>query len=330
MKRYTGYRTGVLAAVILLAGICLAISQTPQTSSANRKAGSTAKKKSPSQRRLDSLATARADSIARAEAELARQDSIRRVAADIERRRLDSIQTYTLRTIDNKAFGPGERLVFDISFGVITAGEAIMTIARDSLEGRLCHRVEVQVNSLPSFSWIYKVEDRYLTYIDVEALVPWKFEQHIREGGYRRDFIADFDQYHHRATTTEGEYGIPAYVHDIMSAFFFVRTVDFRSARVGDMFVMHNFYKDTTYELGVKFLGRQTQSVEAGEFRTIVLEPLVREGGLFKSEGRIVVWLTDDERKMPVRVNTKIVIGSIDTELREYSGLVGPVTARLP
>jgi hypothetical protein len=60
-----------------------------------------------------------------------------------------------------------------------------------------------------------------------------------------------------------------------------------------------------------------------------VVEPLVREGGLFKSEGRVVVWLTDDERKMPVRVNTKVIIGSIDSELREYSGLAGPLNSRI-
>ena len=76
-------------------------------------------------------------------------------------------------------------------------------------------------------------------------------------------------------------------------------------------------------------MGRQELEVEAGTFNTVVVEPLVKEGGLFKSEGRIVIWLTDDELKIPIRVNTKVVIGSIDTELREYSGLQGPVHSRI-
>ncbi|MGB6032259.1 MAG: DUF3108 domain-containing protein, partial [Bacteroidota bacterium] len=58
------------------------------------------------------------------------------------------------------------------------------------------------------------------------------------------------------------------------------------------------------------------------------VEPFVAEGGLFKSEGRIVIWLSDDDLKIPIRVNTEIIIGSIDSELREYSGLVGPLRAR--
>jgi Protein of unknown function (DUF3108) len=293
------------------------------------KQSTSAQKKTARQKTADSLATARADSVRLFQTEQARQDSLKRAAEESERRRQDSIATFTLRRIENHAFGAGERLVFDIKYGVITAGEAIMSVYADSIDNRQCHRVEVQVNSLPSFSWIYRVEDRYLTFIDMEAMVPWRFEQHIREGSYQRDFVADFDQYYHQAKTTEGTYAIPPYVHDIMSAFFFVRTVDFTASKPGDLFSLQNFYKDKTHELTVKFLGRQELEVDAGTFRTIVVEPMVREGGLFKSEGRIVVWLTDDDRKLPIRVNAKILIGSIDTELREYSGLRGPLPSRI-
>jgi len=242
----------------------------------------------------------------------------------------DSVQAFQLRTVENKAFRVGERLVFDVSYGLITAGEAVMAVpAYDSIAGRKCYRVEFNVNSLPSFSWIYKVEDRYLTFVDVETIAPWRFEQHIREGSYRRDFVADFDQVNHLAVTKDSTYQTAEYVHDIMSAFYYTRTLDFTNARPGDSDTLYNFYKNKSHELRVKFLGRQELEVAAGTFRTIVVEPLVKEGGLFKSEGRIVVWLTDDERKIPVRVNTKVIIGSIDTELREYSGLAGPLGARI-
>ncbi len=242
----------------------------------------------------------------------------------------DSLRPYKFRKVENGAFSVGERLVFDVNYGFITAGEAVMAIPEyDSVAGRKCYRVEFTVNSLPSFSWIYKVQDRYLTFIDVETIAPWKFEQHIREGTYRRDFIAEFDQVHHIATTTEGEYPIPEYVHDIMSAFYYSRTLDFSRSKPGDSIILYNFHKDKSHELHVKFLGRQELEVAAGTFKTVVVEPLVREGGLFKRVGRLVIWLTDDERKIPVRVNSKVLIGSIDTELTSYSGLVGPVTARI-
>jgi hypothetical protein len=242
----------------------------------------------------------------------------------------DSTEVFQLRVLENTAYGVGERLVFDVNYGLITAGEAIIHVSRyDSIAGRKCFRVEFAVNSLPSFSWIYRVEDRYLTFIDVETLAPWRFEQHIREGSYKRDFVAEFDQRKNVAVTTDSVYQVPEYVHDIMSAFFFARTVDFSAFGPGDSFPLQNFYKDKTHELHVKFLGRQELEVGAGTFRTIVVEPLIREGGLFKSEGRVVVWLSDDERKIPIRVNTKVIIGSIDSELRSYSGLIGPLKARI-
>ena len=244
--------------------------------------------------------------------------------------RSDSVEALSLRKLENNAFGVGERLVFDVTYGLITAGEAVMSVpSYDSVWGRKCYRVAFSVNSLPSFSWIYKVEDRYLTFVDVETIAPWRFEQHIREGSYRRDFVAEFDQINRLAITKDSTYETPQYVHDIMSAFYYTRTLDFTDARPGDSDTLYNFYKNKSHELLVRFLGRQELEVAAGTFRTIVVEPLVKEGGLFKSEGRIVVWLTDDERKIPVRVNTKVIIGSIDTELREYSGLIGPLRSRL-
>lgn len=276
--------------------------------------------------RADSIAAAKADSIKSALLAKAIADSIR-VADSLAQ---TQEKPFEFRKIPNEAFGVGERLVFNVNYGFITAGEAVMAVAAyDSIAGRKCYRVEFTVNSLPSFSWIYKVEDRYLTFIDTETLAPWKFEQHIREGTYRRDFIAEFDQVNLIAKTSEGDYPIPEYVHDIMSAFYYARAMDFSEFKPGDGITLNNFYKDKSHELKVNFLGRQQLEVEAGTFNTIVVEPLVKEGGLFKSEGRIVIWLSDDERKIPVRVNTKVIIGSIDTELKSYSGLAGPLTSRI-
>jgi hypothetical protein len=82
------------------------------------------------------------------------------------------------------------------------------------------------------------------------------------------------------------------------------------------------------HQLDVVFRGRERISVAAGKFDCVILEPLVRKGGLFKNEGSIYVWLTDDDIKMPVKVKTKVVIGSIDAELTKYEGLAGKLTSK--
>jgi hypothetical protein len=324
-------RRHIVGVLILTIALCFAAGGLDaQTKKAATKG--TRKSSATAAARADSLAgAARADSLQRAMAMQVAADSARRALDSLAAQRAaDSVRAHTLRVIPNHAFGVGERLVFDVNYGVVTAGEAVMEIpAYDSIAGRKCYRVEFTVNSLPSFSWIYKVEDTYRTFVDVETIAPWKFEQHIREGSYKRDFIAEFDQVHLQARTTEGNHPIPQYVHDIMSAFYYARTIDFTGMQPGHIMTLYNFYKDTTYELGVKYLGRQELEIEAGTFNTVVVEPLVKEGGLFKSEGRIVIWLSDDERKIPVRVNTKVLIGSIDTELRAYSGLIGPLPSKI-
>jgi hypothetical protein len=236
----------------------------------------------------------------------------------------------TAQAVSQHAFAVGERLVFDVSYGFITAGEAIISIPEyDTIAAHQCFKVMFQVNSTPTFSWFFEVRDRYETYLDVDGIFPWRFEQHVKEGHYRRDFIADFDQTNHFAKTSEKQYPIPPKVQDIMSAFFFARTLDYSNMIVGEKIHLHNFYKDSTYDLDVKFIGRETVKVEAGTFKCIIIEPLAKEGGLFKSDGRVLVWLSDDGRKIPVKISTKVLIGSINSELRVYSGINGELKARV-
>ncbi len=235
-----------------------------------------------------------------------------------------------LRVVPNDAFSEGERLVFDVGYSFIVAGEAIFSIPKlDTVSGRECYQVLFTVVTTPSFSWIFKVDDRYESIVDKKGIFPWRFSQRVREGKYSRDFQAELDQVNNIATTPEGKHIIPAYVHDVVSAFYFTRTMDFGTMRPGQKTYLKNFYKDTTYSLAIKFLGYQRVEVDAGTFDCVLVEPLIMEGGLFKNEGRVLMWLTNDERKIPVKVSTRVVIGSIDAELREYSGISGPIKARV-
>lgn len=237
----------------------------------------------------------------------------------------------TLRYIKNEAFGFGEKLEYKIGYKYITAGTGTFEIGKEPVTkmGRKCYDVQFNVKSLPSLEWIYKVKDRYSTALDVNSIFPWEFEQHIREGNFKRDFKASFDQVQNKAFVGKESYNVPENVHDIVSAFYFVRTMDLKNAKKDSIIMLKNFFKDTTYNLGVKILGRANVTVEAGTFKTIVIEPLVVEGGLFKSEGKLVIWLTDDDRKIPVKVGTKIVIGFVGAELTNYSGLRGPLDSKI-
>lgn len=237
-----------------------------------------------------------------------------------------------LRTVANSAFGTGEVLEYNVGYKFVTAGTARFKVAPATVQrdGAECYDITFDVASRKALDYLYRVRDQYRTLVDVSGLYPVFFEQHIREGGYKRDFSATFDQKSHKARTTEGVFDIEPFTHDVVSAFYYLRTQNLRSFGRGDTVKLKNFFDKKTYDLNVVVLGRQTIEVEAGRFRCIVVEPIIAEGGLFKSDGKILIWLSDDDRKIPVKVSTKIPIGSIDSELTGYSGLKGPLSAKLP
>lgn len=235
------------------------------------------------------------------------------------------------RYVENEAFGFGENLEYSVGYKFITAGTGYFKIMPDPIyrNGRKCYDVRFQVKSLESLDWLYRVRDQYRTVLDVGGIFPWEFEQTIREGNYKRDSKAFFDQANNVAKSNDKTFQIPDYVHDIVSAFYYARTMDIGSMRKDSVFYLKNFFDDTTYNLGVKIKGKQTIEVEAGTFRCVVIEPMIVEGGLFKSEGSVFVWLSDDDRKIPVKVATKIPIGFVEAKLTKYSGLRGPLDARI-
>jgi hypothetical protein len=235
-----------------------------------------------------------------------------------------------LRYVPNTAFGLGEKLEYDVGYKFITAGRAVMKIGSEptKIADRSCYDVSFEVRTTSSFDKVFKVRDKYQTYIDIDGIFPWRFEQRVREGNYSRDFSAIIDQRAHMAKTTEGSFKVPAFVHDILSAFYYIRALDLSNVRKGQSVTLQNFYGTKANDLRVRFLGKEQVETDAGTFDCLVVEPLVVEGGLFKNEGRIVVYLTDDERKIPVKVSTKVLIGSIDGTLTGYSGIRGPIAAK--
>ena len=102
----------------------------------------------------------------------------------------------------------------------------------------------------------------------------------------------------------------------------FIRT---RSFKVGDSFELAAVSGKKKYKLRVLCHGKEKVKVPAGEFETLVVEPVLKDDGLFKAKGKLTIWLTDDEVHMPVKMQSKIPVGSIKAELLSRSGK-GPET----
>ncbi|MBD3224799.1 MAG: DUF3108 domain-containing protein, partial [Caldithrix sp.] len=119
---------------------------------------------------------------------------------------------------------------------------------------------------------------------------------------------------------------IPPFARDVLSAFYYIRT---QELYVGDPIQLTSHEKDSVYNLEVKIYKREVIEVEAGKFTCLKIEPLLKGEGIFKQKGRLLIWLTDDELKIPVQMKSKVIVGSITSELMEIQGVNRPIPARV-
>lgn len=224
------------------------------------------------------------------------------------------------RVVPNNAFSVDEKLTFVIRYGIITAGSSTMSIPKIAkINGNEVFRVVTEARSSAFFSAFYKVRDQVESYIDRDGLFSWRFEKHLREGNYKADRYVEYDQVNGWAVSNKKDsLQIPPCVQDILSSFYFIRT---QKLEVGKSLFIDNHSDDKLYPLEVKVHKKERIKVKAGEFDCVVVEPILRASGLFKSKGRLIVWLTDDERKIPVQMKSKIFVGYITAELKKMEGV---------
>ena len=233
----------------------------------------------------------------------------------------DSLSVFNINSqVNNEAFKVGESLKFLIRYGPIQAGYAYLEIlqVRD-VNGRRCFEVTSRAESNNFFSTFYKVRDKTVSLMDSVGLYSWHFSKKIREGKYRADIEVIFDQPNYRVITKKDTIKTPAYVQDPLSSLYFLRT---QNIEVGKSYFIDHFSGKKLYPLTVRVLRKETIRVRAGKFTCLVVEPVLKDAGVFNSKGDVTVWLTDDRYRIPVLMKSKILVGSIIAELIEYKGVL--------
>ncbi len=213
-------------------------------------------------------------------------------------------------------FGVGESLRFSVRYGFIHAGSAWLEVPQvRPWKGHDVYELVARAESNAFFSRFYKVRERIVSLWDRGGRFSRRYTEDRREGKYRARNDITFDADRNQAVYSDGRtFPVPPRVQDALSSFYYART---QALPVGGSIVFHYHNSRKSQPLQVKILGREHVKTPAGEFDCVAIEPILKAGGIFKSSGRLVIWLTDDERRMPVLMKSKVVIGSISVVLEE-------------
>jgi hypothetical protein len=233
--------------------------------------------------------------------------------------------------IRNTTFQNGENIsfvVFYSALGVyVNAGTASFTTSVERLNNKPVYHIRGTGQTNSKYDWIFKVRDSYETYFDTATLQPYKFIRNIEEGGYKKYENVTFNQTANTAITTNGIFKVPNCIQDVLSSVYYARNIDFNKYKEGDKIPFSMFLDNEVYNLYVRYLGKETVKTRYGKFNTFKFKPLLVKGTLFEGGEKMTVWVTDDLNRVPVRIESPIVVGSVKVDLMSYKNLRYPLTS---
>lgn len=225
------------------------------------------------------------------------------------------------------AFDIPEKLQYDLTWAGIKAGESILE-AKDN-------GTNIQfISKASSAKWVsifYKVEDTVVSTLKKQTAedraqktdkvfmwTPQNYRIKLREGKYRRDKEIVFDhaakkaKYINHLNNEATSHDINDSTLDPLSCLYYVRRLPLK---VGKSVFIEVFDSKKLYEVEVQVLNKETVETPAGTFKTILIKPIIKSEGIFYRKGDILIWLTDDEKRTPVLLKTKVQLGSVKAVL---------------
>lgn len=218
-----------------------------------------------------------------------------------------------------------------ITYAHVLAGRASVSVGADPAEAPVLRFVAL-ARSQGFFAWLFRfrVDDRTEARFDPAGGCSLGIEKRLREGRASRDQVVRIDPTTGAAEVEDAKlkqrsFRLAPCTLDVLSAFYATRI---RGVPEGGRLELAVFDNGKHYRLGIRHLGRERLDLPAPfgrRYPTVVIEPQLVEGtGLFVKQGRLKIWLTDDARRVPVRMRSKVAIGSVSADLERYEPGAAP------
>jgi hypothetical protein len=220
--------------------------------------------------------------------------------------------TSAQRVVERRPPFLGEKLRFRMSVLGTEGGELTLTARETELAGRPAWKFELSAISGEFLSKLFLVRDYLASWVDPQTFRTLRFEKHTVEGKRVRDDLIEFDYARKLAIRDGKPIPIQEDTLDSLSSLYYIRMIDLDPQKPAELSVVSR----RLFPLSVAVVGRETVKTEAGTFRTIRVEPRSPNEGLIGKGKNLTLWLTDDERKMPVQLKSKLKVGTLIGKLR--------------
>jgi hypothetical protein len=224
-------------------------------------------------------------------------------------------------------FEPGERLNYDVTWSIFAAGTVSATLGREGQESKDNYTVNTTAQSQGFVSLLFSVQNEFRSFFNPRTLCSERISKKINEGRRHKETEIVFDSKRKRAILEErdltkpneplkhAENEIPNCVEDVVTAFYYLRRQDFQIGKP-----LHLPVNDgsKTYDVTLDVQAREGIQTPLGNRSAIRVEPKVFSG-LFKRKGRMLVWFSDDDQHLPLRIKFMIAVGPITATLKSVT-----------
>lgn len=225
------------------------------------------------------------------------------------------------------AFSTGEWLKYKLRYGFINAGFTTLEVKDTVYQGKNTFLIDGTGWTTGVTKFFFKVEDKYQSVVDKNTLYPYFSKRRVDEGGYKisHDVFINQNKGHVRVIdykhNTEKSFDVVKGVQDMISSMYFIRNTNLSNLKIGQEIAVDLFYDDQLNNFKLRFLGRETINTKFGKIKTLMFKPFVESGRVFKDQNSVVVWVSDDENKIPIKIKADLIVGSVNAELEFFKGL---------
>lgn len=229
----------------------------------------------------------------------------------------------TLPYLPQPTYQAGENLTYKLKYGILSVATGTLKVEKSKLRFSNPNAFHLSAFGQTSGLFaVYKVRNKYDSYIDGNTYLPYLYIEDIHEGSYTREEYATFDHRNKKVSGKKGTFTSPtSQFFDLLSAYYFSRNLDLSSLKKGDSFKLTYFLNDEVAQLGIKYIGIEKIKTSLGELECIKFSPEITPGRIFRKDSQLFLWVTNDGNRIPVKAQVEILVGTVTMELVSAKGL---------